>query len=286
MKELLPEVEKRFRGIGAGWARATYGGSTGGWESLAVQVFYPDEFNGCWTFCPDPVSFDRYTTVNIYEDENAYFAQGPWKRVPRPAIRDAASNEIWRGKAALSYGSPLGHIVATQEEVNLKELVKGTKARSCDQWDVWQAVFGPRGADGYVRPIWDKRTGVIDRDVAAYWRENYDLKHILARDWAALGPKLRGKMHLAVGMSDTYYLNDAVYSLEDFLSDPSTMPPSEATFDYGQHDGRGYEHCYSGNHGLPNSLGRLTINARVLPQMAARMAATAPAGADLHWHQY
>ena len=122
--------------------------------------------------------------------------------------------------------------------------------------------------------------------VAEYWREHFDLHHILQRDWARLGPKLRGKMHLYVGMSDTYYLNDAVYSLETFLTNATLAPPSEATFDYGQHDGRGYEHCYSGNHGLPNSLGRLTINARVLPQMAARMAATAPAGADLRWREY
>jgi len=189
--------------------------------------------------------------------------------------------------------------------------VKGTKGRSCDQWDIWQLVFGPRGPDGYVQEIWNKRTGEINRAVAAYWRENFDLKYILQRDWAKLGPKLLGKLHLYVGMSDTYYLNDAVYSLEDFLLDPQTSPPSEAIFDYvsipttnperadytrlmpvcvvsrqGSHDGRGYEHCYSGIHGMPNSLGRLTINARVLPQMAERMARTAPAGADLRWHQY
>ena len=82
------------------------------------------------------------------------------------------------------------------------------------------------------------------------------------------------------------HVSSPVYSLETFPSDPSTSPASEATFDYGQHDGRGYEHCYSGNHGLPNSLGRLTINARVLPLMAARMVATAPAGADLRWTEY
>ena len=126
----------------------------------------------------------------------------------------------------------------------------------------------------------------MHREVADYWRDNFDLKHILSRDWATLGPKLRGKIHLFVGMSDTYYLNDAVYSLQGFLDDPATSPPSEATFDYGQHDGRGYEHCYSGNHDMPNSLGRLTINARVLPQMAVRMAATAPKGADLGWREY
>ena len=70
--ELIPHIEREFRAIGQGWARATYGGSTGGWESLAVQVLYPDMYNGCWTFCPDPISFQAYTTVNIYADENAY----------------------------------------------------------------------------------------------------------------------------------------------------------------------------------------------------------------------
>ena len=73
--ELIPHIEREFRAIGQGWARATYGGSTGGWESLAVQVLYPDMYNGCWTFCPDPISFQAYTTVNIYADENAYVCE-------------------------------------------------------------------------------------------------------------------------------------------------------------------------------------------------------------------
>ncbi|MFW8303895.1 hypothetical protein, partial [Klebsiella pneumoniae] len=66
--ELIPELERRFRGIGAGWARATYGGSTGGWEALAVQTFYPDEWNGAWAACPDPVDFRAYTVVDLYAD--------------------------------------------------------------------------------------------------------------------------------------------------------------------------------------------------------------------------
>ncbi|MGH9676542.1 MAG: hypothetical protein ACRD36_05520, partial [Candidatus Acidiferrum sp.] len=40
-RELIPQIEKEFRGIGQGWARAVYGGSTGGWETLATQIFYP-----------------------------------------------------------------------------------------------------------------------------------------------------------------------------------------------------------------------------------------------------
>ena len=55
--ELIPEIEKQFRGIGKGWARFLYGGSTGGWEALAAQMFYPDEYNGAWAACPDPIDF-------------------------------------------------------------------------------------------------------------------------------------------------------------------------------------------------------------------------------------
>jgi len=43
---------------------------------LAVQVFYPDEYNGCYAACPDPIDFRAYCLVNIYEDENAYYS-GP-----------------------------------------------------------------------------------------------------------------------------------------------------------------------------------------------------------------
>jgi len=83
--ELIPFIEEKFRCIGEGWARALYGGSTGGWEALAVQIFYPDEYNGCYASCPDPVDFRAYMLVNIYDNKNAFFTEGRWKNVPRPA---------------------------------------------------------------------------------------------------------------------------------------------------------------------------------------------------------
>jgi hypothetical protein len=153
MTELLPEVERQFRCLGQGWSRFTYGGSTGGWEALAVQMFYPDAFNGCFAACPDPVDFRAYGAVNIYEDKNAYYSEGPWSRIPRPATRDR-----------------FGCMTASVEQVNRLELVLGTHSRSGSQWDIWEAVFGPVGPDGYPARIWDKRTGVIDPAVAAYWR--------------------------------------------------------------------------------------------------------------------
>ncbi len=205
--ELIPYIEERFRGIGEGWARFLYGGSTGGWEALAVQVFYPDEYNGAFAACPDPIDFRAYTLVNIYEDENAYYPDSDWKRTARPRSR-----------------TTLGQVTTTLEDVNHKELVLGTKGRSGGQRDVWLTLFGPAGEDGYPRQVWDKMTGEIDPEVADYMRENFDLRYILERDWATLGPKLVGKIHIYVGEMDNSYLNNAVYLMEDFLE--STTDPT------------------------------------------------------------
>ncbi len=205
--ELIPAIEKQFRAIGEGWARFTYGGSTGGWEALAVQIFYPDHYNGAFGACPDPVDFRSFETIDLYKDSNAFYLQGAHKRVAQPAMRDY-----------------LGHTLMTLEDNNAYELALGSKGRSGEQFDIWQAVYSPLGKDGYPKPIFDKRTGEIDHDVAAYWHDHYDLRAILEKNWSTLGPKLRGKLHLYCGSADTYFLNDAVYKMEDFLK--STANPS------------------------------------------------------------
>jgi len=263
MFDLVPEIERRFRGLGQGWARFTYGGSTGGWEAMAVQMFYPDAFNGAWVACPDPIDFRHYTVVNLYDDENAYYTEGPFKRVPRPGLRNY-----------------LGHVTTTLEQMNHRELTLGTKSRSGDQWDVWESVYSPVGADGYPRPIWNKLTGQIDKEVAAYWREHYDLSHILQRDWATLGPKLRGKLRIYVGDMDNYYLNNAVYEVEKFLK--GATPPADAVVDYGDRA----EHCWNGDHTRPNAYSRLRYPQMVLPWAVERMLMTAPEGADLRSWRY
>ncbi len=259
--ELVPEIEKRFRGIGKGWARFLYGGSTGGWEALAVQVFYPDEYNGCWAACPDPIDFRAYTVVNIYEHENAYYADSKWKHIPRPGKRNY-----------------LGELAATVEDMNHMELALGTNSRSGGQFDIWEAVYSPVGSNGYPKPIWDKLTGQIDRSVAEYWRENYDLSYILKRDWAKLGPKLQGKIHIYVGEADNYYLNNAVYLVEDFLK----------TTNYGgevDYEPRA-EHCWNGDHTRPNAISRLRYHQFNAPKIVERITKSAPPGADLKSWRY
>jgi hypothetical protein len=260
--ELIPHIEQKFRGIGQGWARFTYGGSTGGWEAMAVQMFYPDEYNGAWIACPDPIDFRAYTVVNIYEDSNAYYDEGPFKRTPRPGIQDHRA-----------------HVRTTLEQGNQRELVLGTRGRSGDQWDIWQAVYSPVGADGYPKPIWDKRTGKIDRAVANYWKENYDLSYILQRDWKTLGPKLRGKLHIYVGDMDNYYLHNAVYLVEEFLKSAKD-PPADAEVDYGNRA----EHCWNGDHTRPNAISRLRYHQMFIPRILDRIRKNSPAGADtLSW---
>jgi hypothetical protein len=264
MKELIPAIEKQYRAIGAGWARFTFGGSTGGWEAMAVQMFYPDDFNGAWIACPDPIDFRQYTVVNIYEDDNAYYREGPFLRVPRPGLRNY-----------------LGHVQATMEQLNHRELALGTKSRSGDQWDVWESVYSPVGADGYPKPIWDKLTGKIDRTVAEHWRQNYDLSYILKRDWKTLGPKVRGKMRIYVGDMDNYYLNNAVYLTEQVVSELRDPSP-DFVFDYGDRD----EHCWNGDHTRSNAYSRLRYAQMTFPWFVERMLTNSPAGADLRSWRY
>ncbi|PZU06407.1 hypothetical protein [Sphingomonas sp.] len=263
MRELIPAIEQKYHGIGRGWARFLYGGSTGGWESLAVQVKYPDEFNGAFVACPDPVDFRAMLNFNLYEEPNAYYRIGPFGTIVRPAYRDY-----------------LGQISRTIEGENRWELVLGDKDRSGGQYDIWNAVFSPVGPDGYPARIWDKRTGVIDKSIAGYWRDNYDLRHIMERDWATLGPKLRGKIHIYVGEEDSFYLNDAVYLIEDFLK--KANPPFEGEVDYGARA----EHCWNGDHINGNGIARLRYNSFYMPKIMTRIRMSAPAGADVTSWRY
>jgi len=262
--ELIPAIEKKFRGIGQGWARFLYGGSTGGWEALGVQVYYPDEYNGCWAACPDPIDFRAYTVVNIYEHKNAYFVDSRWKKTPRPGQRNS-----------------LGEVSTTLRDSNRRELVLGTRTRSGDQYDIWEAVFSPAGEDGYPKRIWDKRTGEIDPSVARYWQENYDLRYILERDWKTLGPRLRGKIHIYCGDMDNYYLNNAVYLMEDFLK-KTQDPYYDGEVDYGDRA----EHCWNGDHTRPNAVSRLRYHQMHIPKIMARIEKSAPEGADLTSWRY
>ncbi len=251
IEELIPEIERRYRIIKQPWARLLDGGSTGGWESLALQILHPDFFGGVWSYCPDPVTFTDVEGVNIYEDENAFYKDRGWFRVPTINTREVN-----------------GEVRLTSEQRNRFELVSGTRGRSGQQLDIWAAVFGPVGEDGYFAPLYDKRTGVIDREVAEYWRENYDLLHYLESNWSWLGPKLVGKLHIYTGDMDNFYLNNAVLEMDAWMK-TTENPHYEGYFSYG----RGEGHCYSG----PLSVGER------LKEMAQHVIEHQPDTLDTPW---
>ncbi|MFT4256508.1 MAG: alpha/beta hydrolase-fold protein [Pseudoxanthomonas sp.] len=199
-RELIPEVERRFRVVGEPWARILTGGSTGGWIAAAQQIFHPAFYGGSFALCPDALDFRHHQVVNLYEDANAYWLDKGWVKVERVSARQ-----------------PDGNIDVMMKDENWYELAVGDRSRSGGQWDIWEAAFGPVGADGYPQRIWDKRTGAIDHRVAAYWKEHFDLRHLLESQWATLGPQLHDKLHIYVGDADTYNLNMGVRAMDAFL---------------------------------------------------------------------
>lgn len=253
IRELVPAVEREFRAIGEPWARILTGGSTGGWIAMAHQIFYPDFYGGTFALCPDSVDFRYHQIVNIYDDENAYWLDRGWMKVERPNQR-----------------RPDGNIQSMMKDENWYELVAGDKSRSGGQWDIWEATYGPVGPDGYPKRIWDKRTGVIDRSVAEYWKEHYDLRHILERDWTVLGPKVAHKLHVYIGDMDSYYLNMGVRMLDELFRERVKDPPftGEVVFQPMA------PHCWG-----PRST-------ELFAKMVAQVERYAPRGADLTSWKY
>ena len=219
-QELIPYVEKNFRAIGQPFARVLEGGSTGGWVSLALQVFYPDFFNGTWSFCPDGVDFRAFQLIDIYKDENAYVNEHGFER---PSARDLDGDTRFTIRHECQMENVLG--------------AGDSWAMSGQQWGAWNATYGPRGADGRPVPLWDPKSGRINRQAIEHWK-NYDLRMVMEQNWKTLGPSLRGKIHIYVGEADNYFLNNAVHLLEAFLS--KADPPYEGKIAYSA--GKG--HCW------------------------------------------
>jgi hypothetical protein len=221
-RELIPEIDRRFRTIAAPYARVLTGGSTGGWDVLALQVHYPQVFGGAWSLYPDQLDFRNYQFGNIYADTNAFVqSDGSW--LPR----EIPSSRTVEGLTEL-----------TVREENRAEAVIASKGRSGGQWDGWQAAWAPVGADGYPKPLWNKQSGTIDRTVAESMRaRGYDLRDFVERNWATLGPQLVGKLHVAVGDMDNYFLNLGVYRFGTFLESTKEAgkgPYFAGTIDYGR----------------------------------------------------
>jgi hypothetical protein len=254
MQELIPAVEKQFRVISEPYARVVSGGSTGGWISAYLQIFHPAFFGGAWCSCPDAVTFSDVEGVNFYQDDNAFFKIYDWR--PVPTINSRFTN---------------GQAIQTSEQRNRYELVSGTRGRSGEQIDVWSAVWGPVGDDGFFKPAFDKSTGKIDKDVVGYWRDHWDLLEYLKRNWSTVGPALKDNLYFFAGDADTYFLNNSTMALEAWLK-TTNAPHSEAQFMYGNLK----PHCWQGP---------VTPAQRVI-EIAQHIQRHKPQGADNPWWDY
>ncbi len=217
IKELIPYLEEKFRLIPKSYARLLTGGSTGGWEALALQIQQPKFFGGTWSLYPDGVDFTRNQMINNYADSNAF-------------MPNAAPNQ-W-----LNFDRPLGRAEDGQPQIGVRmmaqlEEVLGSRVRGGQQLQAYDAAYGPVGEDGYPKPLFDRTTGTIDKSVAAYWRDNgYDLTHDLRQNWNRIGKDLNGKITVWVGDMDNYFLNLGVYKMEEAFKDLK----GKATFQYGR----------------------------------------------------
>ena len=205
MNELLPYIETHFRVLREARARFTEGGSTGGWESLALQLQHPKFYGGAYVFDPDPIDLSAFQLVDLYHEDNGFWLQtreDPWHKYAHYFERRPGDSR-WRAIRRLSQ----------------YELVMASHGRSQYQLDGWWAIFDPAGADGYPAPMWDMKTGIIDKQVVTYAHDHgYDLVAYMKENWPAIGPDLVGKLHFIVGDMDSYYLNLAVYKAEDLLT--------------------------------------------------------------------
>ena len=94
-----------------------------------------------------------------------------------------------------------------------------------------------------------------------------------------------GKLRSYVGASDSFFLNNAVFRLQNAL-EAFKDPPAKAIFRYGTSRGRGYMHAWSGSNSTSMRVGDLTLHQRLVPEMADHIASTAPKGAPTGWRSY
>ncbi|KAI0396315.1 Alpha/Beta hydrolase protein [Xylariaceae sp. FL0594] len=241
--ELIPYIDKKFNTIAQPYARIQDGGSTGGWISAASVIFRPDLFGACFSSYPDSLDFHRHQDIDLYSYKSAY---------KKPS--GAAIGSI-RTFASPTNDTPI--VLATVEQENHWELVFGTASRSSLQWDVWNAVFGVQGLNGYPLEPWDKVTGEIYPESVAYWKElGMDLSDYIASNWGSssgknkgkgtgknLGKALRGRIFIYVGTHDNYYLNGGVTEFEKRVNGRQLGGPGWAnvTILPGQNHGGNYQ---------------------------------------------
>ena len=211
--EFLPYLERKYRMESRRDGRFLNGHSSGGWATLQLEINYPRVFGGTWSTSPDPSDFHDFTGPDLYAP-NANLYRKP-DGTAWPIIRDG------------------GKVIATFEQFARLETVLGPYGGQISSFD-W--VFSPKGDSGAPEPMFDRQTGAVNPKVVAYWREHYDLAHIVESNWSTRGADLKGRIHLIVGTADTFYLDGAAHKFEAVLNRLGAQPhfsylPDKTHFD-------------------------------------------------------
>ena len=259
-QELIARVEENFRVIRKSYARVMTGGSTGGWITAAQQIYHPDFFGGAWSFCPDWVDFRNVFGTDLYKEKSLFHPEG----------------YRWLTPERMSTRSVEGQPQLTVRQFSRFLAVLGTRGRSGEFIDAYNAAFGPVGEDGYPVQAYDYLTGEINHEQIAYWRDhNFDLRYYLEKNWKELGPKLEGKLHFLCGDMDNFYLNLPLYLMEEFL-ESTEAPYYGGSFRWGRPK---VGHSFTG-------LGVDPWPFALLKEMAAHITKNAPSGEDTNQWKY
>ena len=188
--ELIPHLEKKYRMDAKPSGRLLTGHSSGGWATMWMQATYPDVFGGTWSTSPDPVDFRDFTNVDLTKNTNLY-KKPDGTLVPLVRMNGGAAESL--------------------KDYAQQEAVLGSYG---GQFASFEWVFSPRGPDGRPIPMFDRKTGEIDRAIADDWEQHFDISRILRTNAKELVPELKGKIHIIVGTADTFYLDGAVRLLQ------------------------------------------------------------------------
>jgi S-formylglutathione hydrolase FrmB len=204
-RELIPYLEKKYRMQAKPSGRLLTGHSSGGWAALWLQVAYPTVFGGTWPTSPDPSDFHNFTGPDLRSD-------------PPPNFYHDAKGKPW----------PLVRM-GTQEVMSLEDYARQEAVVGAYSGQIasFEWVFSPRGKDGSPQQLFDRQTGVVDPQVEKAW-EQYDIAEIIRKNARRLRPLLQNKIHLTVGMADTFHLDGPAHLLDATLKESGI----KATFTY------------------------------------------------------
>ncbi|MEN9440427.1 MAG: hypothetical protein RLZ33_503 [Bacteroidota bacterium] len=240
IKEVIPFVEKKYRNTSSATTRFVGGCSTGGYASLALQLFYPETFNGAYSFSPDPISFTSCLYTNIYTDDNYFVDDFGYTKM---------FNELGR----------TDNPIAVKDWIAFENVLgrSGTYLDANHGNAISALIFSPKGENGQAMPLFDAFTGEIDHQVAEAW-STYDLNKYIQNHWQTIGKSLVGKIYISSNERDDYFLDRAVRVFESTLQQLENPSPN-ATVDWVPGNG----HCHAYKVGAPHMVVMQMIEEKV-----------------------